>query len=68
MLAVPAFGQVEGEVAAAVPGDPGCNGDQVTADGGGPGLGEGQAGQGAGGAEQVGRAVTAWPFFDANAM
>jgi hypothetical protein len=53
VLAVPAFGQVQGEVAAAVPGDPGGNGDQVTVDGRGPGLGEGQAGQGAGGVEEV---------------
>ena len=53
MLAEAALGQVEGEVAADVPGDPGGNGDQVTADGRGPGLRERQAGQGAGGAEQV---------------
>ena len=53
MLAVPALGQVQGEATAAVPGGAGGDGDQVAADGRGPGLGEGQAGQGAGGAEQV---------------
>ena len=81
MLAVPAFGQVQGEVAAAVPGGAGGDRDQVPADGRAPGLREGQAGQGAGGAEKVmrygrdrrtrrttSRAVTAWPFFDANAV
>ena len=41
MLAVPAFGQVEGEVAAAVAGGAGGDGDQVAADGRGPGLREG---------------------------
>ena len=53
VLAVPAFGQVQGEVAAAVPGGAGGDGDQVAADGRGPGLGEGQGRQGAGGAEEV---------------
>ena len=42
VLAVPAFGQVQGEVAAAVPGGAGGDGDQVAADGRGPGLREGQ--------------------------
>ena len=45
MLAVPAVGQVQGEVAAAVPGDRGGHGDQVPADRRGPGLGEGQGRQ-----------------------
>src|SRR5204863_26054 len=36
-----------------VPGGAGGDGDQVPADGRGPGLREGQAGQGAGGADQV---------------
>ena len=49
MLAVPAFGQVQGELAAAVPGGTGGHGDQVAADGRGPGLRERQAGQGAAG-------------------
>jgi hypothetical protein len=38
VLAVPAFGQVQGEVAAAVPGGAGGDGDQVAADGRGAGL------------------------------
>ena len=53
MLAVPAFGQVDGDVAAAVAGGTGGDGDQVTADRGAAGLGERAAGQRAGGAEQV---------------
>jgi hypothetical protein len=53
VLAVPAFGQVQGNVAAAVPGGAGRDGDQVPADGRGPGLRERQAGQGGGGAQQV---------------
>ena len=53
VLAVPAFGQVQGDVAAAVPGDAGGDVDQVAADGGAAGLGEGEAGQGSGGAQQV---------------
>jgi hypothetical protein len=53
VLAVPALGQVEGEVAAAVPGGAGGHGDQVAADGRGPGPGEVQGRQGAGGAQQV---------------
>ena len=40
LLAVPAFGQVEDEVAAAVPGGAGGDGDQVAADRGGAGLRE----------------------------
>ena len=40
VLAVPAFGQVQGDVAAAVPGGAGGDGDQVAADGRGPGLRE----------------------------
>ena len=38
VAAVPAFGQVQGELAAAVAGGPGGDGDQVAADGGGAGL------------------------------
>src|SRR6266496_5267327 len=33
LLAVPARGQVQGDVAASVPGDPGGDGDEVAADG-----------------------------------
>src|SRR5436190_5271669 len=43
VLAVPAFGQVQGDVTAAVPGDAGSDRDQVAADGRGPGFGEVQA-------------------------
>jgi len=50
---VPAFGQVQGDVAAAVPGGAGGDVDQVAADGGAAGLAVGQAGQGSGGAQQV---------------
>ena len=53
VLAVPAVGQVEGNVAASVAGGAGGDRDQVAADGRGPGLREGQAGQGAGRAQQV---------------
>jgi hypothetical protein len=53
VLAVPAFGQVGGEVPAAVPGDPGGDVDEVAAQGGAAGFGVGEAGQGAGGAQQV---------------
>ena len=44
LLPVPAFGQVQGDVPAAVPGGAGGHGDQVAADGRGPGFGEGAAG------------------------
>jgi hypothetical protein len=44
LFAVLAFGQVEGEMAEAVPGGAGGDGDQVPADGRGPGLREGQGG------------------------
>ena len=45
LFAVLAFGQVEGEMAAAgLPGGAGGDGDQVPADGRGPGLREGQGG------------------------
>ena len=50
---VPAFGQVQGEVAAAVAGGAGRDVDEVAADGGAAGPGVGEAGQGAGGAQQV---------------
>jgi hypothetical protein len=53
VLAVPAFGQVEGEAVPAVSGGAGGDGDQVAADGGGAGLGVAPAGEGAGGAQQV---------------
>ena len=45
LLAVPALGQVEDEVAAAVPGGAGGDRDQVAADRGGAGLRAGEAGQ-----------------------
>jgi hypothetical protein len=44
---------VEGDAAAAVPGGAGGDGDQVAADGGAAGFGEGAAGEGPGGAQQV---------------
>ena len=53
MFAVPAFGQVQGDVAAAVPGGAGGDVDQVTADRCAAGLAVGEAGQGSGGAQQV---------------
>ena len=53
VVAVPAFGQVQGETAAAVAGGAGGDGDEVAADGGGAGPGVAAAGQGAGGAGQV---------------
>jgi hypothetical protein len=53
LLVVPALGQVEGEVAAAVAGGPAGDGDQVAADGGCAGLCVAAAGEGAGGPGQV---------------
>ena len=53
MLAVPAFGEVHGEVAVAVPGGARGDVDEVAADRGASGLGVGEAGQGPGGAQQV---------------
>ena len=53
MLTVVARGQVEDEVAAAVAGDAGAEGDQVPADGRGAGSGVGPAGPGPGRAQQV---------------
>jgi hypothetical protein len=50
---VPAFGQVQGEVAAAVAGGARGDVDEVAAQRGAAGLGAGEAGQGAGGAQQV---------------
>jgi hypothetical protein len=50
---VPAFGQVHGDVAAAVACDAGGDGDQLAADGRAAGFGEEGAGQAAGGAGQV---------------
>jgi hypothetical protein len=50
---VPAFGQVQGDVAAAVAGDAGGDGDQLAADGRAAGFGVEGAGQAAGGAGQV---------------
>jgi len=51
--AVPAVGQVEVRVAAAVPGDAGGDGDQVGPDGGAFGLGVAGGGEDAGHAGQV---------------
>jgi hypothetical protein len=53
VLAVPAFGQVQGEATPAVAGGAAGDGDQVTADSGRAGPGVAAAGQGAGGAGQV---------------
>jgi len=50
---VPAFGQVQGDVAVAVPGGAGRRVDQVAADGGAAGLAVGEAGQGSCGPQQV---------------
>jgi len=52
-LAVPAFGQVHGDVAAAVAGDAGGDGDQLAADGRAAGFRAEGVGQAAGGAGQV---------------
>jgi RNA polymerase sigma-70 factor (ECF subfamily) len=52
-LAVPSGGQVHGEVAAAVTGDPGGDVDEVAAQRGASGFSAGEAGQGSGGTEQV---------------
>jgi hypothetical protein len=46
---MPAFGQVHGDVAAAVAGDAGGDGDQLAADGRAADFGEEGAGQAAGG-------------------
>src|SRR5581483_2713904 len=46
VLAVPACGEVEGDVAAAVAGGAGGDVDEVAADGGAAGLAVGEAGQG----------------------
>src|SRR6516164_7674457 len=53
VFAVPAFGQVQRDVAAAVPGGAGGDVDEVAADGGAAGLAVAEAGQGSGGAQQV---------------
>jgi hypothetical protein len=53
LFAVPALGQVHGEVAAAMAGDAGGDVDEVTAQRGAPGFGASEAGQGSGGAQQV---------------
>ena len=45
-LAVPVFGQVHGDLAAAVAGDPGGDADEVAVQRGAPGLGAGEAGTG----------------------
>src|SRR6202034_912766 len=52
-LVVPVFGQVQGDLAAAVAGDPGGDADEVAAQRGASGFGKGEAGQGPGGAQQV---------------
>jgi hypothetical protein len=53
LLAVPAFGQVQGDVAAAAEGGAGGDVDEVAAQRGAAGVGAGQAGQRSGGAQQV---------------
>jgi hypothetical protein len=53
-LVVPFFGQVDGDVAAAVAGDAGGDGDQAGADGGAAGPGVEGGCEYAGGAGQVG--------------
>jgi len=53
VLAVPALWQVQGEVAAAVAGGAGGDVDEVAAHGGAAGFGVSEAGQSAGGAQQV---------------
>jgi hypothetical protein len=53
LLAVPACGQVQGDVAAAVTGGAGGDVDEVTAQRGATCSGAGEAGQGPGGAQQV---------------
>jgi hypothetical protein len=53
VLAVPSVGQVEGDAAASVAGDPGSDVDEVAAQGGATGLAECRAGERSGGAEQV---------------
>jgi hypothetical protein len=53
LLAVPAFGQVHGDAAAAVAGGPGGDVDEVAADGDAAGSGVEGSGEGAGGAGQV---------------
>lgn len=53
ILPGPVFGQVQGDVAAAVPGQPGRDPDEVSADGGAAGFGVERRGEGSGGAEQV---------------
>src|SRR3974377_1959361 len=53
LLTVPALGKVQGEVPAAGAGGAGGDVDEVAAQGGTPGFGAGEAGQGPGGAQQV---------------
>src|SRR6266850_2254199 len=53
LVVVPAFGQVQGEVAAAVAGGAGRDVDEVAAYGGAAGPGVGAAGESASGAQQV---------------
>jgi hypothetical protein len=53
LFAVPAFGQVQGDFAAAVAGDAGGDVDEVAAQGGAAGFGAGEAGQRPGGAQQA---------------
>jgi len=50
VLAVPVFGEMHGEVAAAVAGGAGGDADEVGAQGGAASFGVCEAGQGAGGA------------------
>ena len=53
LVVVPAVGQVQGDVAAAVAGDAGGDVDEVGPDGGAAGFGVAEAGQRPGGAQQV---------------
>ena len=62
VFAVPAFGQVQGDVAAAVAGGAGGDGDQVAADGRGPGL-RGRAGWPA--RRRRGAGCAPWPRWTA---
>jgi hypothetical protein len=52
-LVVPAFGQVQGDVAAAVAGGAGGDVDEIAAQRDAAGLGAGQPGERSGGAQQV---------------
>jgi hypothetical protein len=53
LLAVPFFGQVQSNLAAAAAGEPGGDVDEAAAQCGAAGFGAGEAGQRSGGAQQV---------------